>query len=68
MDTRGPPEGAPGESFEISNIDKGVDTSVNWPIDHAFTSSLYEPPKKVNNRLLFLTVSRLFSVFFLTMN
>lgn len=61
MDPRGPPEGAPGHSFEIAtslNIDKGADTSVNWPTDHAFASSLCEQPKKLNNnRLLFLTVS-----------
>ncbi|XP_014468242.1 PREDICTED: PR domain zinc finger protein 10-like isoform X2 [Dinoponera quadriceps] len=60
MDPRGPPEGAPGHSFEIAtslNIDRGVDTSVNWPTDHSFSSSLYEQPKKLNNnRLLFLTV------------
>lgn len=57
MDPRGPPEGAPAESFEISSIDRGADISVNWPTDHPFTSSLYEQPKKLNNRLLFLTVS-----------
>ncbi|XP_011144676.1 PR domain zinc finger protein 10-like [Harpegnathos saltator] len=59
MDPRGPPEGAPGHSFEIAtslNIDKGADISVNWPTDHAFASSLYEQPKKSNNKLLFLTV------------
>ncbi|XP_029680437.1 PR domain zinc finger protein 10-like isoform X1 [Formica exsecta] len=69
MDPRGPPEGAPAESFEISSIDKGADTSVNWPIDHAFASSLCEQSKKLNNRLLFLTVeyvedqSRLFPTY-----
>lgn len=57
MDSRGPPEGAPAESFEISCIDKGADISVNWPTDHAFASSMCEQPKKLNNRLLFLTVS-----------
>lgn len=57
MDPRGPPEGAPAESFEISGIDKAADISVNWPTDHAFASSLCEQPKKLNNRLLFLTVS-----------
>lgn len=57
MDPRGPPEGAPAESFEISSIDRGADTSVNWPTDHPFASSLCEQPKKLNNRLLFLTVS-----------
>jgi len=57
MDPRGPPEGAPAESFEISSIDKAADISVNWPTDHAFASSLCEQPKKLNNRLLFLTVS-----------
>lgn len=68
MDPRGPPEGAPGESFEISSIDKGADTSVNWPSDHAF-ASLCEQTKKINNRLLFLTVeyvedqSRLFPTY-----
>ncbi|EZA51044.1 hypothetical protein DMN91_003264 [Ooceraea biroi] len=68
MDPRGPPEGAPGESFEISSIDKVADTSVNWPTDHAF-ASLCEQPKKLNNRLLFLTVeyvedqSRLFPAY-----
>ncbi|KAL0119453.1 hypothetical protein PUN28_007740 [Cardiocondyla obscurior] len=55
MDPRGPPEGAPAESFEISSIDRG-DTLVNWPTDHPFTSALCEQPKKLNNRLLFLTV------------
>lgn len=69
MDPRGPPEGAPAESFEICSIDKGADTSVNWPIDHVFASSLCEQPKKFNNRLLFLTVeyvedqSRLFPTY-----
>lgn len=57
MDPRGPPEGAPAESFEISSIDRGADISVNWPMDHPFASSLCEQPKKLNNRLLFLTVS-----------
>jgi len=61
MDPRGPPEGAPGESFEISNIDKGTDTSINWPTDHAF-ASLCEQTKKLNNRLLFLTVSNYFTM------
>ncbi|KAG5336818.1 PRD10 protein, partial [Acromyrmex heyeri] len=56
MDPRGPPEGAPAESFEISSIDRGADISVNWPTDHPFTSSLCEQPKKLNNRLLFLTI------------
>ncbi|XP_024870938.1 PR domain zinc finger protein 10-like isoform X1 [Temnothorax curvispinosus] len=69
MDPRGPPEGAPAESFEISSIDRGADISVNWPTDHPFASSLCEQPKKLNNRLLFLTVeyvedqSRLFPTY-----
>ncbi|XP_011165614.2 PR domain zinc finger protein 10 isoform X1 [Solenopsis invicta] len=69
MDPRGPPEGAPAESFEISSIDRGADTSVNWPTDHSFATSLCEQPKKLNNRLLFLTVeyvedqSRLFPTY-----
>nr|XP_034187392.1 PR domain zinc finger protein 10-like [Osmia lignaria] len=57
MDPRGPPEGAPVSSFEIPNIDKVTDTSVNWPIDHSLPSSMCEQPKKMNhNKLLFLTV------------
>ncbi|XP_066596847.1 PR domain zinc finger protein 10-like isoform X2 [Prorops nasuta] len=55
MDTRGPPEGAPVDSFEMPCIDKIADTSVSWPIDHAVSSFICEP-RKTNNRLLFLTV------------
>lgn len=69
MDPRGPPEGPPGQSFEISSslgIDKAADTSVNWSTaDHAFASSLCEQPsKKPNNRFLFLTVSNVFLFLF----
>ncbi|KOC69036.1 PR domain zinc finger protein 10 [Habropoda laboriosa] len=57
MDPRGPPEGAPANSFEIPNIDKVSDTSVNWPTDHSLPSSMCEQSKKMNNnKLLFLTV------------
>lgn len=57
MDPRGPPEGAPVNSFEIPNIDKVSDTSVNWSADHSLHSAVCEQPKKMSNKLLFLTVS-----------
>ncbi|XP_076673343.1 PR domain zinc finger protein 10 isoform X2 [Andrena cerasifolii] len=56
MNSRGPPEGGPINSFEIQNIDKVSDTSVNWPTDHTLPSSVCEQPRKMNNKLLFLTV------------
>ncbi|XP_043505940.1 PR domain zinc finger protein 10-like [Polistes fuscatus] len=57
MDPRGPPEGGPGDTFDMSNIGKVADTSVTWPIDSPINSAMYEQPKKMNNnRLLFLTV------------
>ncbi|XP_031829350.1 PR domain zinc finger protein 10 [Nomia melanderi] len=56
MDPRGPPEGAPVNSFEIPNIDKVSDTSVNWSADHSLHSAVCEQPKKMSNKLLFLTV------------
>ena len=58
MNSRGPPEGGPINSFEIPNIDKVSDTSVNWPADHTLPSSVCEQPRKMNNKLLFLTVSK----------
>ncbi|XP_043265284.1 PR domain zinc finger protein 10-like [Colletes gigas] len=56
MDPRGPPEGAPANSFEIPNIDKVSETLVNWPTDHSLPTSVCEQPKKMSNKLLFLTV------------
>ncbi|XP_053980870.1 PR domain zinc finger protein 10-like [Hylaeus volcanicus] len=56
MDPRGPPQGAPANSFEILNIDKVSETSVNWPTYHLLPSSMCEQPKKMSNKLLFLTV------------
>ncbi|XP_076239928.1 PR domain zinc finger protein 10 isoform X2 [Calliopsis andreniformis] len=56
MDSRGPPEGGPITSFEILNIDKVSDTSVNWSTDHSLASSMCDQSKKMNNKLLFLTV------------
>ncbi|KAG7213418.1 hypothetical protein KM043_002703 [Ampulex compressa] len=56
MDPRGPPEGAPANSFEIPNIDKVADTTVNWPTDNSLSSSICDQPKKMSNKLLFLTV------------
>lgn len=65
MDPRGPPEGAPVNSFEIHNIDKVSDNSVNWPTDHCFPSSTFELQKKMNNnKLLFLTVSKFIKIHF----
>lgn len=61
MDSRGPPEGGPVTSFEISNIDKVTDSSVNWSTDHSLPSSMCDQPKKMSNKLLFLTVSKLYS-------
>ncbi|XP_006569371.1 PR domain zinc finger protein 10 isoform X3 [Apis mellifera] len=48
MDLRGPPEGAPINSFEISISD-------NWPTD-SVSISMCEQKKMNNNKLLFLTV------------
>ena len=56
MDPRGPPEGAPGDPLEISSIEKVTDVSENWSADNIVPSPLCEQPKKMNNRLLFLTV------------
>lgn len=52
MDLRGPPEGAPINSFEISISD-------NWPTD-SLSISMCEQKKMNNNKLLFLTVSKFF--------
>ena len=56
MDPRGPPEGAPEAPLELSNIDKVTDVSDTWSNDNIEPSPLCEQPKKMNNRLLFLTV------------
>lgn len=60
MDPKGPPEGGPGDTFDMFNIGKVADTSVTWPIDNPINSAIFEQPKKMNNnRLLFLTVSKI---------
>lgn len=65
MDPRGPPEGAPTNSFEINNIDKVSNNLVNWSTDHSLSSSMCEQQKKMNNnKLLFLTVSKFIKVCF----
>ncbi|XP_033230926.1 PR domain zinc finger protein 10-like isoform X2 [Belonocnema kinseyi] len=73
MDPRGPPEGAPIDPLDISSIEKATDVSENWSADNIVPSPLCEQPKKMNNRLLFLTVeyvedqtrdyTRMFSVY-----
>lgn len=57
MDLRGPPEGAPVNSFEISISD-------NWPTD-SLSISMCEQKKMNNNKLLFLTVSKFFEGYIL---
>lgn len=60
MEQRGPPLGAPVitiDPMDITIIDK-VDTT--WQDDHIVSSSstFCDNPKKLNNKLLFLTVSK----------
>ena len=58
MNSRGPPEGAPGDSLEMPIIDKSSEISENWPPSHLITSASVDQSRKTtNNRLLFLTVS-----------
>jgi hypothetical protein len=59
MDQRGPPEGAPvivADPMDMTIIDK-VCTETNWPDDNIVSSSTFcDHPKKLSNKLLFLTV------------
>ncbi|XP_051170020.1 PR domain zinc finger protein 10-like [Leptopilina boulardi] len=71
MDPRAPPEGAPGDTLEMAGIDKISDET--WSSDNNVPSPLCEQRKKMNNKLLFLTVeyvedqtrdyARMFSVY-----
>lgn len=55
MDPRAPPEGAPGDNLEMASIEKTSDET--WSSDNNVPSPLCEQRKKMNNKLLFLTVS-----------
>ncbi|XP_031780315.1 PR domain zinc finger protein 10 isoform X1 [Nasonia vitripennis] len=59
MDQRGPPEGAPvviADPMDMTIIDKVCNES-NWPDDNIVSSSTFcDNPRKLNNKLLFLTV------------